>query len=215
MKTPFTTEEFFQVFQHYNDFLFPSQIVIILLGILSVILIHNKKESKNNFIAGFLAALWLWVGIIYHISFFTSINTVAYGFGGLFILQGIFFLIELVRNKLEFSFVKNTSSYIGYFFILFGLIIYPLISYFTANSLTETIALGLPCPTTIFTFGFLMLTAKKFSKYLLIIPTLWALIGTGAAINFGVYQDYLMLVAAIVANIYLLKRSKTKQKIAD
>ena len=70
----------------------------------------------------------------------------------------------------------------------------------------NTIALGLPCPSAILTFGFLMLVSNKFPKYLLIIPTLWAVIGLSAAINFGVYQDFMLIVAAIVADFNLLKR---------
>lgn len=107
-----------------------------------------------------------------------------------------------------YSFTGGTRSYLGYFFVLFGLIIYPVISYLLEGSFAKTITLGLPCPTTILTFGFLMLTSARFPKYLLIIPTLWAVIGTGAAVNLGIYQDYLMLASAIVADIYLLKRKK-------
>lgn len=155
-----------------------------------------------------LGFLWLWIGIVYHIYFFTSINNAAYVFGGLFIIQGLLFLIEIFRNKLEFSLENKSWKYIGYIFILFGLFIYPIISYLLEGSFQKTISLGLPCPTTIFTFGFLMLTKDRFPKHLLIIPTVWAIIGTSAAINFGVYQDYFMLISAVMANIYLIKRKK-------
>lgn len=208
MKTPFTTEQFFHVIEQYNSTIFPFQIVLLLLGIIGIVFIHTNKKTHNNLITGFLSFLWLWVGIFYHIVFFTTINVAAYGFGAIFILQGIFFIIELQRGKLQYSFVKNSRSYFGYFFVVYGLIIYPLISFLMGNNSAETISLGLPCPNTIMTFGFLMLTSNKLSKYLLIIPTIWAIIGTGAAINFGVIQDYVMLFSAIVAGIYLVPRKK-------
>lgn len=208
MKTPFTPDQFFEIFEKYNSAVFPAQFVFLLLGILAIIFLHSKGRSKNYYIGGLLSLLWLWIGIIYHISFFTSINKAAYAFGSLFIIQGIFFFIELLRNRLEFNFSGKARDYIGYFFIIFGLIIYPTISYLLEGSWSRTIALGLPCPTTILTFGFLMMTTSKFSKYLLIIPTLWAIIGTGAATSFGVYQDYVMLLAAIVGDIYLFGRKK-------
>jgi hypothetical protein len=208
METPFTTEQFFGVFERYNSSIFPIQWIIIVLGIVAVFLIHSRKNIKNNLIAGFLGFLWLWTAIVYHLSFFTAINKAAYFFGGIFIIQGVFFIVELFRKKLEFSFTGRVREYLGYFFILFGLIIYPIISYFLEVSFVKTISLGLPCPTTILTFGFLMITTNKLSKYLLIIPTIWAIIGTGAAVNFGVYQDYVMLIAAVVADIYLIKRKK-------
>ena len=208
MKTPFTQEQFFGIFEEYNTGTFPFQITLLILGILGVFLIHSKIKNKNSMIGGLLGILWLWSGIVYHMAFFTAINKAAYGFGGIFILQGLFFLVETYRGKLEFSWSKSTWQFAGYFFIVFGLIIYPIISFLLAKSSLHIISLGLPCPTTIFTFGWLMLTSKRLSKYLLIIPTLWAVIGAMAAINFGIYQDYVMLLAALVANIYLIKRKK-------
>ena len=56
------------------------------------------------------------------------------------------------------------------------------------------------------TFGFLMLTDQKLSRYLLIIPSIWALIGLNATFNLGVYQDIMLLISALTANIFLLKR---------
>lgn len=208
MKTPFTTEQFFEIFEKYNSGVYPVQIVLLVLGVVAVFLLHSRSKSKNMLIGGFLGLLWIWIGVIYHISFFTAINKAAYLFGTLFIIQGLFFFVELFRNKLEFTFIGKTRGYIGYFFVIFGLLIYPIISYFLEGAWSNTISLGLPCPTAIFTLGFLMLTTSKLSKYLLIIPILWAIIGTGAATNFGVYQDYVMLLAAIVAGIYLFSRKK-------
>ena len=208
METPFTIEQFFEVFEKYNVSVFPSQIIFICLGILALVLIHKGRNYSNRSITGFLGFLWLWIGIVYHFSFFTSINKAAYGFGILFILQGLFFVRETFRNSLEFNLQRNTRTYLGYFFILFGLIIYPLIAYLLRTKFATTISLGLPCPTTILSFGFFMLTNRKFPKYLLIIPNIWAVIGTFAAVNFGVYQDFVMLLSAIIANIYLLKGRK-------
>jgi len=211
MKTPFTTEQFFEIFEKYNTSVFPVQLIIIALGIIGLVLIHSRNSVRKKLISILLGILWLWTGIVYHITFFTSINQAAYVFGSLFIIQGIFFFVEMLRGRLEFSFGGSVREYIGYFFILFGLIIYPIISYLLEGSVSRTISPGLPCPTTIMTFGFLMLTTDKLSKYLLIIPVIWAVIGTSAAISFGVYQDYVMILAAIVAGIYLFGR---KQKLS-
>ncbi len=208
MKTPFTTEQFFEVFERYNTSVFPAQFLFIGLGIIAIVFLHRKKKKSDTFITGFLAFLWFWIGFVYHFSFFTRINVAAYGFGILFILQGAFFLREIFRNRLSYTYKSKPGKMVGYFFILFGLLIYPVISYLMEGSWPRTISLGLPCPTTILTFGFLILTGPKFPKYLLIIPNIWAVIGTMAAIQFGVYQDYFLLIAAVFATIYLLKREK-------
>lgn len=207
MNIPFTTEQFFQVIENYNLSFFPIQLLIIVLGIVAVILVHSKNSSKNKLIGGFLGLLWLWIGVEYHLLFFTLINQAAYVFGGIFILQGLLFLFEMFRrDKLQFEFKGKTSDWIAYFSIFFGIVIYPILLYFLEGSLSKTITLGLPCPSTILTFGFLMITTSKFPKYLLIIPSLWTIIGTSAAINFGVYPHYMMPVSALFSLIYLLRR---------
>ncbi|HEY3389743.1 MAG TPA: DUF6064 family protein [Prolixibacteraceae bacterium] len=207
MKMPFTNEQFFQLFERYNLAVFPVQILLILFALIPVSLILSNSRLKNKFIGGYLGLLWIWTGFVYHIGFFAEINKAAYLFGTIFILQGILiFVSTFIRERLIFAFNYKAIDYLAYFFILFGLFIYPLIGYFTGSVLVKTIALGLPCPSTIFTFGFLMLTNRQFPKYLLIIPTIWAVVGLSAAINFGVYQDYMMILTAIIADIYIIVR---------
>lgn len=213
MKMPFTTEQFFNVFEKYNLAMFPAQVIIFSLALIALLLLHTKKSFKNKFIGLFLGLLWIWTGLAYQIAYFTGINKAAYGFGILFIMQGGLILFNLfVKERLVFTFQPQTKDYIGYFFILFGLILYPVIGYLSGGSLVKTISLGLPCPSMVLTFGFLMLTTRDFPKYLLIIPSLWAIVGMSAAINFGVYQDYMMIIAAISADIYLLRRNNRLNK---
>ncbi|RMA58757.1 DUF6064 family protein [Ulvibacter antarcticus] len=209
MEIPFTTEQFFSVFEEYNSTVFPFQWIIILLGMFALFLIHSKHSSKNKLIGSFLGLLWVWIGIVYHIIFFTAINKLAFVFGGFFILQGVLILINtFLKDRLIFSFSSHTKNYFGYFFIIFGFIVYPIISYFVHGSFNRTIALGLPCPSTIFTFGLFMMASNKFPKYLLIIPSLWAVVGLGAAIQFGVYQDFVMPITAIITGTLLFKTKK-------
>lgn len=205
MKAPFTTEQFFSVFEEYNTSVFPAQLIILLLGLIMFGVVVSKQKVKDQTVGGILGILWIWMGAVYQIRFFAIINPPAYAFGSLFILQGIFILMESFgRKKLVFHYNGKLKDNLSLFFILFGLIIYPVISFLLEGNLLHTISFGLPCPTTIATFGFLMLADKRFSKYLLIIPSLWALIGTTAALQFGVYQDFMLVLAAVIANSYIL-----------
>ena len=207
MKTPFTTEQFFLVFENYNLKVFPVQLFIVILGVATLLLIHLKNRYKNRLIGCYLGLLWIWTGLVYHIVFFSAINKDAYVFGGIFILQGILIFINTFNQRLIFTFTPQSKDYAGYFLILFGLIIYPIIGIAAEGTLVRTITLGLPCPSTIFTFGLFLLTMNKFPKYLLIIPSLWAIVGLSAAINFGVVQDYMIIISAIIADIILLRRN--------
>jgi hypothetical protein len=67
---------------------------------------------------------------------------------------------------------------------------------------------GLPCPTTIFTFGILLFADKKFNILLLLIPLIWSVIGFGAALNFSVFEDYGLLIAGITGFLLLMVYNK-------
>jgi hypothetical protein len=88
MKTPFTTDQFFSVFEKYNKAVFPFQLIIILLGIFALVLSHSNNALKNKLIASFLGLLWIWMGMAYHILILSVINKLAFVFGAVFIIQG-------------------------------------------------------------------------------------------------------------------------------
>ena len=200
MKTPFTIEQFFGVFEKYNLGIFPAQFIIMLAGLICVVLLIRHSAIRTPIAGGLTGLLWLWMGLVYHILYFSGINPAATIFGVVFIIEGIFILYEtFIRKRLVINIKKGIQSYLGYFFLIFGIIIYPAIGYFISQNAVQTIALGLPCPTTIFTFGVMILAKDKIPGYLLVIPALWAIIGLAAAINFGVYQDFFIILAAFSA----------------
>jgi len=212
MKTPFTSEQFYHVFEQYNRTVFPFQLILLLLALVSLLLIHSKVTLKDKLIGSFLGILWIWAGGVYHIGFFSAINPIARVFGGMFILEGLFILYSTFNKRLHFSFDYTASDYLGYFIILFGLVIYPLIGLAINVELAKNISLGLPCPTTILTFGFFILTRHQFPKYLIIIPSLWAALGLFAALNFGVYQDLMLIISAASAIVILFFEKKISLK---
>jgi hypothetical protein len=197
MKLPFTTNQFMEVFEKYNTAVFPMQFLFLLAGCIMLFFVLKKGKKPNKIIGYMLGGIWVWMGIVYHIIFFSSINKAAFLFGAAFIVQGILFGVLTLRNKLIFDFKNSTSNWISLFVILFGLIFYPFIGYMLGNSLVHTISLGLPCPTTIFTFGLLGLQTRKIKKRFMIIPLVWSFIGFFAAILMGVYQDVIMPIAAL------------------
>lgn len=208
---PFTTEQFFIVFREYNLFVYPSQIIILLLGLVSIFIVRLKIISSVKMLGVFLAVLWIWIGYVYHIIFFSTINSAAIVFGIFFIIQGILFLFAfLFGKKIEFKTENTFQMFTGYFFIIFGIILYPLIGMILGKSLDVTISLGLPCPSVIYTFGIFILAGKSLPKYLLIIPTLWALLGFFAAVKFGVYQDVMLPISAIASISFLFLNKKAE-----
>lgn len=209
MKLPFSTEDFLNVFRSYNQSVFPVQIIFYLIAIICIYLLVKGSAGSNKIIASVLSFFWLWIGIVYHIIFFSSINKAAYFFGGLFIIQSIlFFIYGVVQNKLSFAYTKNIFSYTGIVFLAYALIIYPLLGYLLGHKYPEAPTFGLPCPTTIFTFGILLFTIKKISILIIIIPLLWSLIGFSAAFNLGIYEDYGLLIAGVLGFVLLVIKNK-------
>ena len=207
MRLPFTREQFFSIFENYNTAVFPMQILLSLIGCAIIMLIF-KRQSK--FAGYLLGCVWIWTGIAYHIMFFSRINKAAFIFGTTFIVQGILFIILAYRNQFLFVYRKDTVTRISSFFILFGLILYPIVGYILEQSPVLVISFGLPCPTTIFTCGLLGLHAGKIKIRYLIIPLVWSFIGLFAAILMGVYQDVLMPIAALFTLIICYKSKEGK-----
>jgi len=87
---------------------------------------------------------------------------------------------------------------------------YPLLGYFLGHIYPASPCFGVaPCPTTIFTFGLLLLTVKRVPKYLLIIPLIWSFIGFTAALKLGIKEDIGLLIAGVATLILTIKRDKT------
>jgi hypothetical protein len=161
-----------------------------------------------------LGFLWLWIGVVYHLIHFTSINNAAYIFGVLFILQGFIFIYAgIVKDHLSFNYQTNIYGITGAVFLLYALILYPVLGHLFGHIYPKSPTFGLPCPTTIFTFGLLLWTDKKIPKYVLVIPFLWSIVGFSAAVNLKVYEDFGLLVAGIIGTVLILLSERKTKKI--
>jgi hypothetical protein len=212
MQLPFTIEQFLNVFRVYNQTIFPMQILTYILGIEAILLSFKKFMVSDRFVSAILGFFWLFMGIFYHILFFSSINKGAYGFAVIFILQGLVFLYNgVLKNKLSFRYHTNVYTITGSIFIFYALIIYPLLGYLFGHTYPQSPVFGVaPCPTTIFTFGLLLWTTKKVPFYVWILPLFWSIIGFSAAVNLGVKEDFGLFAAGIVGSLLLWGKDRRK-----
>jgi hypothetical protein len=205
MKLPFSVEQFLSIFQTYNNTIWPMQILLNLLAIIAIILAVRKMSISSKVISAILGFLWLWTGVVYHLIYFSSINNAAYVFGTLCIVQGlIFFFSGVYRSSLSFRFQSNVQGLIGGIFVLYALVVYPVLGYLFGHIYPASPTFGAPCPTTIFTFGLLLLTDKIFPKYILIIPLLWSIIGFTAALSLTIREDFGLLIAGLLGTLLIL-----------
>jgi hypothetical protein len=213
MNIPFTTDEFFTVFEQYNEAVFPLQIILNVLALAAVWLIVSRSKRAGVGVSIILASLWTWMGLVYQIGYFSDINNAAYLFGILFILQGILFLVSgILRGNIQFAPTTNILTYVGGVLIVYALVLYPVWGYLVGHEYPSNPTFGLPCPTTIFTFGILLWSDNKLPKYLLVIPFLWTLIGFNAALSLDVIEDTMLLVAGIVGTVMLIFRGRLPAK---
>lgn len=198
---PFTTEQFIAIFVSYNISIWPAQVGAYLLGSAAVILLLWKTSYADRITAGILTVMWLWTGIAYHGMFFGTINPAAYLFGAMFLIQGTLLLYSGVyHDRLRFGLGTGPMVWVGFAFVIYAAVLYPLIGMWAGHVYPEMPTFGVtPCPVTIFTFGMFLLTTKRLSRWLLIIPFSWSLIGGSAAVLLSVPQDWVLLFSGFIA----------------
>lgn len=204
---PFTVQQFYEVFTHYNEAIWPIQFLLYATALIALALAFTEKRRAHRTIGVLLSGLWFWSGLVYHLVFFTRINAAAWLFGMLFILAAAAFIwFGAVKQRLHFRPVSNLHSISGLVLILYALVIYPLIGFYSGHHYPALPTFGVPCPLTIFTLGILLLTDPPAPFQVLIIPVLWAVIGSVAVFRFGIIQDIGMLVAAAVILLFRIAR---------
>lgn len=209
---PFTTEQFLAVFAQYNLAVWPAQVLLYGVALCTVVMAVQRRFDASAAISVILAALWLWSGVGYHLIFFTKVNQAAYVFAAFFILQSFLFLyVGLFYRQLGFRFRWNVTGLFGAALILYALVIYPILNYQFDHAYPFMPTLGVPCPTTIFTFGMLTWADSRPRPSILIIPAAWSLVGFSAALSLGMIEDLGLVVAALVSSLFLSSKPARTQ----
>lgn len=213
VRVPFSADQFFGVFAAYNQAVWPAQILLTGAAAAVVVLAIRYGDRAGRWVAGFLAVLWLWTGVAYHLLHFVEINPAAAGFGGAFVVQGILFAGWGARRKLELGWRPDLYGITAGIILAYALVIYPLLGPVFGHAYMASPTFGAPCPAVIYTFGLLLL-ARRVPLWLLVVPAAWAVIGTSAVFAFGVVQDLGLLVSALVATPMIVHRQRSTRGVA-
>lgn len=155
----------------------------------------------------------MWLGLVYHLAFFSAINPLAYVFAGVSVAGGlVFFWQGVVRRRLDFRWTRSARSYIGLVLLVFALIVYPAWTVFAGHGYPAFPTFGLPCPTTIFTIGLLAFTVAPYSRSPLVVPVLWCFVGGQAAFLLDVPPDSGLIAAGLVGIVLLLRSQGANKK---
>lgn len=198
---PFTRVQFFDVFAAYNAAIWPAQIVAYLLGVAVLFgIVRSGSALAARFVLGTLAVAWLGMGAVYHLDFFAAINPLAAAFGVAFIAQSLLLAAAAAtHHPPRFAYRRDLQTIAAAGLVLYAAVVYPWLGEWAGRGGMHGPMFGVaPCPTTIFTFAVLLLM-RPMRWWLVVIPTVWAAIGTTAAIELGVPEDFGLPVAAVGA----------------
>jgi hypothetical protein len=172
---PFTPEEFLDVFRRYNDEVWPMQWILATVAVGAVILALRGSARNGRIVSGILAGLWLWMAVAYHFAYFATISRTAYVFGALFAGEALLLLLVGVKqNQLGFRVRASVTGVAGACLVMYALLIYPILSHALGHRYPASPTFGLPCATTIFTFGLLLWSDQKVPWRLIVIPAAWS-----------------------------------------
>lgn len=193
------------------------QVVLYAIAILILSLLFSGRAWASRQISKLLAAVWAWMAIAYHFTYFSSINAAAWVFGAAFLLGGFAFVWSgVVKDRLAFRPVAGVRGIAGAALVVFALVIYPAIGYLLGHRYPAAPTFGLPCPTTIFTLGLLLYAAHPVPRSVFVVPLLWAVVGSVAAFQLGVLEDLALLAAGlIVVVITVLSPAPNRRTIPE
>lgn len=212
---PFTAEEFLALFEAYNTAIWPAQIVAYILAGAAVALAVKRTPVSGRAVGAVLSFFWLWIGIVYNIIFFTRLTGAGFGFGALFIAQGLMFLgVGVWKDRVNYKVGADIYSFAGGIFILYAMVIYPVLGAMFGHSYPRCPVFGVtPCPVTIFTFGILLLAARRVPWFLLVIPLVWSAIGSQAAVYFAVREDFALPAVGVLGTVMILLKNRMLRRI--
>jgi len=199
---PFTQEQFLGVFRDYNVAVWPVQWILNLLAVVAIGLAARGQHPRV--VVLILAGLWAWMGTAYHLAFFATVNRAAVWFGAAFLVEALLLLWqEVVRQSIRFEARRNLRTLLGVVLLTYALLLYPLLGYLLGRRYPSMPTFGLPCPTTILTFGLFLWAVPPLPLSVVAIPAPWSLLGFSAAMSLSVTEDYGLLIAGVLATVFI------------
>jgi hypothetical protein len=213
MNLPFSRDAFFAVFATYNDAVWPMPLLWLAIGMAAAALTRTPQAFTGRAVAAVLAALWAWMGSVYHLQYFSQISAVAWWFGAVFVLAAMAFAwFGVWHNGLRFDAARagggmppRVRATAGWGLVIIALFVYPMIGVALGHRFPAAPTFGAPCPSTVYTIGLLVLAGPNVPRVLFAVPLLWAVVGSLAGFSLGVTQDLVLLVAAAVALLVMVK----------
>ncbi|MHB1329492.1 MAG: DUF6064 family protein [Gemmatimonadales bacterium] len=213
MRVPFTLDQFLDVFAAYNRSLWPAALLLWLATVAITVLLVRRHRSSTRATSLLLAVHWGWAGVAYHLAFFRSINPAAVLFGAFFVVQAVLFL-WWARRAPSTALRQPSDPWrmLGLSIIAYSLA-YPLLGLAFGLSYPRMPTFGVPCPTTLYTIGVLLIARASIPRWLAFIPLAWTAVGGSAAFLFDVRADLLLPAAGAALLLSLIRAAARTTRI--
>lgn len=193
-------ETFLQLIARYNAAVWPLQPVAYALGLAAVVLARRATRGSSRLAAAVLAVLWAWVGLAFNWAYFRGVSRTAAPMAVLFVLEALLLVAAGVASeRLRFAARPDARGIAGAVMVLYAMVGYPAVEIALGRGYPRTLPFGMvPCPTTVFTLGFLLWARPRAPWFVTVIPIVYALGGVAPA-AMGVVEDVGLVAAGIVA----------------
>ena len=212
MALPFTHDAFLDVFGRYNTTLWPVVLILWLATAWVAWRWLRTGSVRGRVLFGLLAVHWAWSGIVYHWIYFRPINPAAalfaVGFAAEAALLG--WLAAASREPVVAGARRRTT--VGGLLIVYGLV-YPFLGVAFGLAYPRLPLFAVPCPTTLVTAGWLIASGRT-PRVVSLVPLLWAVVGSSAAVTLGIRADLALVVAAGVLMLDVLAPSALGDRAA-
>jgi hypothetical protein len=210
----FSPRTWYRLHELHNAAIWPAQLVALALGISAIVLLLRQRPASRAVTAIF-ALCWAWVGWIFHLGHYATINWAANWFAAGFALQALLLLVlGVVRGDVSFERAPTQDPLVaarckilataqraaGLALLGFGVLAQPLIGPLLGRPWTQIEAFGVtPDPTVAATLGLLLLASGRAARVLWPLPLAWCGI-TGATLwSMGSPEAFLMPLVGLAA----------------
>lgn len=204
----------------YNTKIFPIQLIVMLVAILLTLLLRFRpSKTSSNLMKAFLNFSMLFNGVVFFIILGDKLpSPLNFVQGGLFIVIGILFSVDIVTGWSFLSFPpKGIQRNITYA-LLIVVALYPVFGLLRGHNFAQLIYPGtLPCGSTAFALVILSASLPKVNKAIYVLLLIWA-IPFAPLIQipqFKVYEDIIMFATGMYALVILVRLRKFQTKIKE
>jgi hypothetical protein len=212
-----SAEEWWSIMEAYGARIWPAQAVFYVVAILLCAWLFYKPGRVQSWLLKlYLAIAFAWNGVVFFWALARNITGDNYGnyfFGSLFIIVSALLVMDLARQKMQFSLPAARWRKYATLALMLLVFCYPLVGIGFGHHFLRLIIPGtFPCPTT--ALGLILLTTALpwVDKIAYILLLVWAIPFPPfiQIPKYGVFEDAIMFVIGIYSLILLVKYWKAE-----